>query len=598
MNFLPVMDRELRVVARRAGTYHARSFAALVVILISLGMLYVGFGGLLSALAAGNNLFVALSLLAYVYVLLDGPFMTADCLSQEKRDGTMGLLFLTDLKGYDVVGGKLVSRSANSAYCLLAALPALGVGLFLGGVSGGDFFRMTLALMNGLFFSVAFGMLTSALFRSERWALSSALFGVLFCGALVPLLGLWLQHVFRTASPHPAFLLASPAGAFLSALGPRFGGVQSFSFASSLFLTHFMGWIFLALASVILPRAWQDRPAKDVLSQSLRRALRRSLQSQSRSEGGIPVETLPVSTRDPKSISSMAGRGRSIDENPIFWLDARSGRRGLGIWPIFVLLGMVGLAGCLFDPKTWLDLPVYAGSALVLHLVLMYAVAAQACRGPAEDRRSGVLELMLTTPAGEGLFLRGRMLSLKRQCFRPVMFVLAADLMFIIAGCSKIAAFDWALLGWVAFFLVLMAKLLVDLYTLSWVGFWQGLKAKTIGGANRQTIYYGGVLRWLILLGSVALLGLATQGAIFQSAATGILVVVGFIVLEVMSVLNFCGAAISELQEDLRLLVMRHDESGGEKFSWWPFHVERQPRIPPKLQAILKQTSFGPSRPR
>ena len=29
--------------------------------------------------------------------------MTADCLSEEKREGTLGLLFLTDLRGYDIV---------------------------------------------------------------------------------------------------------------------------------------------------------------------------------------------------------------------------------------------------------------------------------------------------------------------------------------------------------------------------------------------------------------------------------------------------------------------------------------------------------------
>src|SRR5689334_13529583 len=124
MNFLPVADRELRLLVRQPRTYYARDLAALVVMVICLGMLYAGFGGLMSAASAGRGLFRLLSCIAAVYVLMDGPLRTADCLSQERREGTLGLLFLTDLRGYDVVLGKLISRVAHPAYCLLATLPA------------------------------------------------------------------------------------------------------------------------------------------------------------------------------------------------------------------------------------------------------------------------------------------------------------------------------------------------------------------------------------------------------------------------------------------------------------------------------------------
>ena len=59
------------------------------------------------------GLFCILTGSAVFYCLLSGVWFTADCLSEEKREGTLGLLFLTDLKGYDVVLGKLVATSAE-----------------------------------------------------------------------------------------------------------------------------------------------------------------------------------------------------------------------------------------------------------------------------------------------------------------------------------------------------------------------------------------------------------------------------------------------------------------------------------------------------
>ncbi|HQU46125.1 MAG TPA: hypothetical protein PK867_25150, partial [Pirellulales bacterium] len=42
--------------------------------------------------------------------------LTADCISSERREGTLGLLFLTDLRGHDVVLGKLVVAGLGAFY--------------------------------------------------------------------------------------------------------------------------------------------------------------------------------------------------------------------------------------------------------------------------------------------------------------------------------------------------------------------------------------------------------------------------------------------------------------------------------------------------
>ena len=69
----------------------------------------------------------------FVIASLAGLFLTSDTLSEEKREGTLGLLFLTDLRGYDVVFGKLISHSTQALYGLLAAFPILGLTLLIGG---------------------------------------------------------------------------------------------------------------------------------------------------------------------------------------------------------------------------------------------------------------------------------------------------------------------------------------------------------------------------------------------------------------------------------------------------------------------------------
>ena len=62
---------------------------------------------------AGKALYTTLTGFAFGLCLLAGVLLTADCLSEEKREGTLGLLFLTDLKGYDVVLGKFMAMVAE-----------------------------------------------------------------------------------------------------------------------------------------------------------------------------------------------------------------------------------------------------------------------------------------------------------------------------------------------------------------------------------------------------------------------------------------------------------------------------------------------------
>src|SRR5947208_13842031 len=156
MIFLPIVERELRAASRRRGTYWNRAVAALAAILIFGGALF--FEAHQPPKELGKDIFNALAGLFLFSSLVAGVRYTADCLSEEKREGTLGLLFLTDLKGYDVVLGKLAATSVNTFYGMLAIFPILAISLLVGGVTGTEFWRMVLVSADNLLFSLALGI--------------------------------------------------------------------------------------------------------------------------------------------------------------------------------------------------------------------------------------------------------------------------------------------------------------------------------------------------------------------------------------------------------------------------------------------------------
>src|SRR2546422_2525482 len=98
MTFLPIVDRELRVTARRRSIYRVRLAVALTAIFVAGIILVVNLGA--PQHEVGRHVFEGLSLLSIIYCLFSGRISTPGCLSEEKREGKLRLLFLTDLKRY------------------------------------------------------------------------------------------------------------------------------------------------------------------------------------------------------------------------------------------------------------------------------------------------------------------------------------------------------------------------------------------------------------------------------------------------------------------------------------------------------------------
>src|SRR5882672_2077541 len=253
MTFLPVVERELRVAARLPGTHWVRLVAAFVAL---------GIGGWIMAIPYFRNtpgvlgiwLFGSMSVLMNLYALLMGVLRTADCLSEEKREGTLGLLFLTDLKGYDIVFGKLAATSLNAFYGILALFPVMAIPLLVGGVTIAEFWRVVMAAMNMLFFSLAVGMFCSSISRDERRAMVVAFLVVLFFAAGFPLMAAFCYEWRPARFLYEYVLVPSPGYAAFMAFDSPFNKSPFNYFYLSVTFTHVLSWVLLVAASLIVPR--------------------------------------------------------------------------------------------------------------------------------------------------------------------------------------------------------------------------------------------------------------------------------------------------------------------------------------------------------
>src|SRR5438132_11049704 len=102
MPFWPVAAREARAAARAPRTYAWR--AAVTAIGIAIVPISLWMSG--AATSPGRSVFIGVGAMAFCYCLFGGILRTADAIAEEKRENTLGLLFLTDLKVGDVISGK------------------------------------------------------------------------------------------------------------------------------------------------------------------------------------------------------------------------------------------------------------------------------------------------------------------------------------------------------------------------------------------------------------------------------------------------------------------------------------------------------------
>lgn len=393
MNCLPVVDRELRVAARKRSTFWMRVAAAVTGLVIASGFFALAtvnhFG-----LSDGVALFHVLSWLGLVATLSAGLFFTSDCLSEEKREGTLGLLFLTDLRGYDVAAGKLMATSLRGFYTLLAVLPVLALTLFMGGVTAGQYWKASLALVNALFLSLAAGMAVSAMSRDSQKALTATFLVLLLLAVGGPVADSTIASTLDR--PFKPFWCMSSPGYVLTAAS-MWG---SSPYWIALGITQGIGWAMLALACVLVPRTWQERKRRSV-----------------RTAGNWAYAWRYGNAR-----CRLRLRRKLLERDAVVWLTCHERWQARGVWAL-ALAGVGGFVTVLVKSpiEAWMFWNYVAG----LFVLLLYVwTASQASRLLLDARRSGMLELLLISPVSDRQIVRGQWQALLRTFGIPVALLL------------------------------------------------------------------------------------------------------------------------------------------------------------------------------
>ncbi len=472
MSFLPVAARELRVGARRSRLYWGRFAFALAALALSAWIWRVTGRGSTSAQLA-EAMFTSVGILAMVYACLAGLAQTADSISEEKREGTMGLLFLTNLKGYDVVAGKLFSSSLPSFYGLLAILPILGVPLLLGGLTAWEYGRMALVLLTSMVFSLNLGLFVSSFCRDSRAALGGGLALMLLITVGWPGAVAWWSDQFGRV-PEIWYAL-SPAMAMANVRESEYrANVREFW--TSVAAAQVMACGMFALASLAVRRTWQDRP----------RAAKAGWRERwNRCRLGMGA------ARRRRS-------GRLLAVNPIYWLASRDRLDPVYALAPLILMLILWAVLARINRDSMLDRDALAFFMIISGFILKCHLASEAVRLFAEQRRSGAFELILATPLRVQQIVEGQALGLMRQ-FGP------AFVLFLLGGVALVLAdLHFSAMRnnteWIVMAIIFGVVFVADALTIAVAGMWHGLATQRSG---RAAVITGGlvlVLPWLIIM--------------------------------------------------------------------------------------------------
>jgi len=405
---LPIAARELRVAAHNRAVFRGRIWSAALAIFATIWCLYsfMGFNGRINASIGWQILWFQAFAAFAMAVSAMGP--TADSISREKRDGTLGLLFLTHLKGRDVVLGKLISNTALWFSSALATMPILALPVLLGGIQISQSINLLLSILNTMLFSASVGLFVSSLSVHRQKAHSAAVGIVFFFCGIIPLFAAMARKLPFSAAQIHFVEMASPFYTHKLALGAPIG-IERFYFWWSLGFVFLLSCGLLLAASWLAPRTWQQK-VKEPLIDRLR---------------------LSFNRKTGQSIKSRSALGRVLlDRNAYEWLAARDKSAATSAWTF--TLGWVALAAlvlAIYGHRDWevalitVSLPV----TCLLQLGMKIRVGGHACDRFSKDQACGALELILSTPMTVREMVQGEFSALRRHFL--VLLILMAALM-------------------------------------------------------------------------------------------------------------------------------------------------------------------------
>lgn len=467
--FQSIILRELLAGARQKATQRARLFAGAAT--IGLFMVVLLFQNM-PVQFLGQQLFGVVYGLLFLQSLLVGIRLTADCLSEEKREGTLGLLYLSGLRGGEIVLGKMAARSLRAFYAMLATLPVFGFCVLLGGVQGRDGLQAAAGLISTMLFSLAIGVFVSARATDEKAAFAGSI-ALLAAFCIVPNVLAW------------TILSIDPKAAWASVFAwfsPIHVGVNEF-------------WkpLFCQAGLTLALLVWS--------AFSLDRAFKKQFTLAPRAQVALPASCSPRA----------AGL---LEANPFLWL-LRSDRFSPRIAKVYLVAAVIAAAAvCFAASQTRGPGATNMGGAVILfafHFAFKTLVAADALRRLHQDHRSGALELLLTTPLEPAQILRGQVANTFQLFFPSAIALAIANIGWLLTsdGWNQL----WLLPAGAIFFIFM------DTVALRWSAMLQAFKPARFPAAvlslMTRVVAIPVILFWLSLIGSRGFSSVEFNTAVF-----------------------------------------------------------------------------------
>jgi ABC-type Na+ efflux pump permease subunit len=431
----PVAQRELREGARRPLNYWLRVGAGAAGLLMVVYVL-LSHARLKNENIMGLFLFPRLHFMLMGLICLVAPCMTADCIAREKRDGTLGLLFLTPLTAGGIVAGKGLAQGLRALTLWVALAPVLTIPFLMGGIGWAEASAALALEFSALVLCLAAGLLASTLVRGRGAALVLALVlgGGLVAAFCWLAFGLFLAQI-PTITLHDVLDSREALTFLLSGLPLDCGQVNavpdipinfdigveeavcnlSICFSPAVVASTSQLWNQILWESPI--------PAVALFVLVLRFAAWRMAGSwrdkipSARQESLVRTYCTPVFRR------WFARRTRrTLDRNPIAWLQQYSWKERVGKWVlclVFVVAVTVLVCG---NRQDYSDFG--AATALLFLLTIAAGMTFAGINSFAEEKQSGALELILVTPIPINQIIFGRVLGVWKQ-FLPAALMLA-----------------------------------------------------------------------------------------------------------------------------------------------------------------------------
>jgi len=401
MSLPPVVERELRVAFRKQRPVKRR---------LGLAAAAAGVSAFFILLGATKTLHWLLFLYGLLVVLRALP-VSAGLFSEERRNQTLELLFLTGMTSPQLFITKLIGGLLIASSDLIAIMPFLSIPFLAGGLSLELFLATLVTLPVLLLFVVGVGVLASVICTDDGTAILTGAVIIAALCFLTPIpynLGLTLT----SQPPFSSFwLCVSPAYAPWM-VGRSFGSMFPANFWPAIGFTLLWTATSLATAATILSRNWRDDPKH-----------RTNLWRQTWHSWGHGTNEW-----------RLALRKRLLIENPFRWRIEQDRRPAVLAWVIVTGTVFLWILGWLAWRDDWLTTINLFAVATVVAIALYWLELQSVAQQMARERRDGTLELLLTTPLTATEIVDALLVAPAHQLRAPRYLAVVFFVIMMIAG--------------------------------------------------------------------------------------------------------------------------------------------------------------------